>query len=160
MHRTIARASAIGLGALLIAKLLVPGAAVAQTASPSLDQLSAALDVLDQANLHDLADDLEAGTVPDGALDRVLGAKMALDMNSWPAELQSDATRLSVFLGRLGDALQANDMATAMQAADTVHDQYHDFSDMAREWLAGQGVPTQANPEMDDHNHDMPGMGG
>jgi hypothetical protein len=153
MHHTLARASAVGVGALLIARLLVPAAAVAQTAS-SLDQLSAALKVVDQANLHDLADDLEAGTVPDGAVEGVLGAKTALDTTSWPTELQSDATRLSVFLGRLSDALQANDMGAA------VHDQYHDFSDLAREWLTAQGVPTQASPEMDDHDHDRPGMVG
>jgi hypothetical protein len=156
MHRKIARAWAIVLGALLISKLLVPGAAFAQSATPNLDQLSAALVVLDQAGLHDLDSDLEAGTVPDGALDRVQGAKMALDMASWPPELQSDATRLSVFLGRLNQALQANDMDTAMSTAHTVHDMYHDFSDSAREWLTAQGVPTTASPEdMDEHDHGM-----
>jgi hypothetical protein len=145
-----------------------PVAPIADPTSPTLaptaglNQMSAALDLLDSSDLHNLDMGLQAGSIPANASERVHQADVAIGGVVWPASLSGTAAQLSAQLRLLHEALEADDLAGAQTPSQAAHGLYHQFTSQARAWVAAQGgaeaASTPATHDMDLHDGGTVGM--
>lgn len=98
----------------------------------------AGLDVVEGAGFHAMAEALEGGTVEpryEGTVRHVLAVLRVLP---WPAELESALAAFVEDTEALAGALAAGDAQAAARAGHAIHGSQHHFTELAREWIAGQ----------------------
>lgn len=107
-------------------------------ASDPVGLVMAAVDLVDTAGFHSIAEDL--ATAPEinpryaGQISSVVTAVTA---TTWPSELQTAVDALRGDLVALQQALEDGDLAAGRAAAEAVHESQHDFSHAAYGWLQG-----------------------
>ena len=116
-------------------------------ATGEANQINTAIYLLDNAGLHGLDVQLnEEGTILPGDSGQVARVARLLTTVEWPDALAKDAATLHETLSALSAALGDDDLEAAAPLATQAHDEGHDFSHHAQEWLAALGdAPSQAN---------------
>lgn len=96
---------------------------------------------LDSAGLHGLDVRLnEEGIIEPSDAGRVAQIARLLTTVEWPEGLAEDAAALYETLTALSAALGEDDVKTAASLATQAHEEQHDFSHEAQEWLSAQGM--------------------
>ncbi|MBX3050484.1 MAG: hypothetical protein KF753_03350 [Caldilineaceae bacterium] len=101
------------------------------------NRVNTALYLLDAVDLHGLAERLtDGGAILPGDSGEVAPLARLLTTVQWPDELAEDASALHDTLSALALALADDDVAAATPLAGQAHDDAHEFSEMAQEWLS------------------------
>lgn len=113
----------------------------------------AAINILDNAGLHAIADSISKDkTIPATAQSTYQKLQALTLLTDWPEELASQASALAAILGEAAAAVdgQKPDLAKATEAAKKAHDAEHDFSSELWEHLyAEAGLKTGASTHAD-----------
>ncbi len=114
-------------------------------AADQANRVNTAIYLLDGVDLHDLAERLvDEKAIQPGDGGQVARLARLLATVDWPDALDEDAGALHETLSALAAALIGNDLAAATPLADQAHEEQHDFSHTAQEWLAaGQAEAEQ-----------------
>ncbi len=102
-----------------------------------------AIDFVDSAGFHGMAEALAGGELSGRELGGVQKVLTALDVVAWPHELEETVGALMGDLGALAAALEAEDVNAAAEAAHAVHEGQHGFSHDVYAFLdggAGEGT--------------------
>ena len=97
---------------------------------------------LDNAGLHTLDVDSNAGTITAGALGKVRQARIALQASDWPKALKEMASNQVTTMKALEEAIRTEDPAQVAPLAKKAHDDGHDLSAAVYGWLDTGAVPT------------------
>jgi uncharacterized cupredoxin-like copper-binding protein len=109
----------------------------------------AAVDIVDAAGFHGIAEDLAKATEVNTRLaGRVRNVQAAVEAAVWPADLQANVDAFVAALESLHEATETEDLDAARTAADEVHDVQHGFSGGWYDWLA-------ANHASIDHSNPL-----
>ncbi|MGH2634107.1 MAG: hypothetical protein ACRDG3_11910 [Tepidiformaceae bacterium] len=109
-------------------------AAAVATIDPSISNAAAisAINILDNAGLHDFDTSIAAGTVPPTAQTTAEHLQATLLLTPWPDDstIKADAQALAAKLGLMASLLNTDtpDMARAGAAAHDAHESEHAFS--------------------------------
>lgn len=99
----------------------------------------AAIDLIDSAGFHDMAQDLaEATEINPRYASKVTNVLAATLVADWPEDIAGEVEAFAADLDALKTALEAEDLEGARAAGEAVHDTQHDLSVGAYAWLAGQ----------------------
>ena len=91
---------------------------------------------MDTAGFHGIAETLaETKTIDPTYLSTVNRVKKVLTQATWPAELDEQAQDFIKSLEKFAAALEADNVAEAIEDADTVHDAQHELSHAIDSWL-------------------------
>ena len=98
----------------------------------------AALNILDNAGLHDIDGSIQQGTIPLTAQTTASHLQTVLLLTPWPAELKSQAVKLAGYLGTLASVLNTDtpDMNKVKDASGYAHAGWHEFSSAAWSYLS------------------------
>jgi hypothetical protein len=97
---------------------------------------------LDNAGLHALDVDANAGTLTAGALGKVRQARIAVQATEWPEALKGMASNQVSTLKALEAAIRTEDPAQVAPLAKKAHDDGHDLSAAVYGWLDTGAVPS------------------
>ena len=97
---------------------------------------------LDNAGLHTLDVDSNAGTITAGALGKVRQARIAVQATDWPEALKEMASNQVATMKSLEEAIRTEDAAQVAPLAKKAHDDGHDLSAAVYGWLDTGAVPT------------------
>ena len=115
------------------------GAACGSSSSPPSDATTiAALNILDNAGLHEIDGSIQQGTIPPTAQTTASHLQTVLLLTPWPAELKSQAVKLAGYLGTLASVLNTDtpDMNKVKDASGYAHAGWHEFSSAAWSYLS------------------------
>lgn len=108
----------------------------------------AAIDAMDTAGLHEIAEGAADGELPEEGTGPVRRAQLAIAAAQWPEELQAGADNLETVLGELIEAVGTGDAAQAAPVADEAHEAQHEFSEAAQNAVAAAaGLPAEEHEE-------------
>jgi uncharacterized protein YcnI len=102
----------------------------------TVGQVTATIALLDNSAFHDLEESIEAGSIPAGSLGKVRRARLVTAAVRWPEPLRENAHKLLKELGHLYEAIEAGNVAAAVEPAKEVHELEHDLSQATYAWLA------------------------
>jgi hypothetical protein len=112
------------------------------TADAKPFNVSVAQCLLDSAGFHGIATALsETQTIDPTYLSTVTRVNKVLAQTTWPSELNSEAQTFTKSLGEFAAALEANDVAVAVELSETVHDAQHDLSHSIDHWMENVQAP-------------------
>ena len=102
---------------------------------------------LDNAGLHAIDVDANAGTITAGALGKVRQARIGLQATEWPEALKEMASSQVTTMKALEAAIRSEDAAQVTPLAKKAHDDGHDLSAAVYTWLDTGAMPAG------DHGH-------
>ena len=119
-------------------------------------EIASALDFIDKAGLHGIDEAInEKKEVPAAARTTALHLQAVTKVTDWPGDndLDERGEALARTFGELAAALEADqpDLAQAGQLAAKAHDDAHDFSHDAWEWLMDE-AEIDSGPEETGHD--------
>jgi hypothetical protein len=117
-------------------------------ASDSPAAIAASITLLDQAGLHDIDTQLNAGKVPPTAQTAASHAQAVLVITAWPPELKAQASDLAATLGVVAKGLNTDtpDLKAVGAAATRAHNGEHEFSHAVWAWLSAKaGISPSAS---------------
>jgi ABC-type molybdate transport system permease subunit len=103
---------------------------------------------LDSAGFHDMATALsETQTIDPAYLSTVNRVLKVLAQTTWPSELKDGASAFASSLGEFAAALDADNVAGAVELSEKVHDAQHDLSHSIDHWMGEVQAPmAEADP--------------
>jgi archaellum biogenesis ATPase FlaH len=109
--------------------------------------VSVAQYLLDSAGFHEMATTLsEAQIIDPTYLSTVIRVNKVLTYTTWPTELNEEAQAFIESLGKFAAALEADNVADAVDLSEKVHDAQHEFSHSIDHWMGdAQMSMTEAN---------------
>jgi archaellum biogenesis ATPase FlaH len=124
------------------------GEAMATTTAAEPFDVSVAQYFLDSAGFHGMAETLaDSKAIDPTYLSTVNRVKKVLVQTVWPTELNDQAQAFIKSLGDFAAALEANDVAKAVELSERVHDAQHELSHAIDRWMeTAQPISTDADP--------------
>lgn len=99
-------------------------------------EVSVAQYFLDSAGFHGMAEALtETQTIDPTYLSTVTRVNKVLTQTTWPTDLHDQAHAFTETLTAFGAALEADNVAEAVELSETVHDAQHEFSHSIDHWM-------------------------
>ncbi len=131
-----------------------PSTTATQAASSATEApaVISALNILDNAGLHDFDQSIGGGTIPPTALNVVTELVATMKLTPWPSDLQTPAKNMTNLLVTYMNQLNATtpDLKTLGPTAHNAHEGYHQFSADAWDWLYKQAGMNVSAPTDDD----------
>jgi hypothetical protein len=128
-----------GLTVVLLLCAGLVAAACGGSSLPASDATTiAALNILDNAGLHDIDGSIQQGTIPPTAQTTATHLQTVILLTPWPQELKSQALKLAGLLGTLASVLNTDtpDMNKVKDASGNAHAGWHEFSSVAWSYLS------------------------
>jgi len=124
----------------------------AASAASEAPAVISALNILDNAGLHELDQSIAGGTIPPTALNVITELVATMKLTPWPSDLQTPATNMTNLLVTYMNQLNATtpDLKTLAPAAHNAHEGSHEFSADAWDWLYKQAGMNVKAPSDDD----------
>lgn len=98
-----------------------------------------AIDSIDSAGFHDMAEDLAQATeINPRYADKVANVLTVVGATVWPDDVQTQLAAMSGDLTALKTALDAGDLEGAQTASEAIHDSQHEFSKAVYAWIGGE----------------------
>lgn len=131
-----------------------PSTTATQAASAASDApaVISALNILDNAGLHDFDQSISAGTIPPTALNVVEELVATMKLTPWPSDLKTPATNMTNLLVTYMNQLNATtpDLKALAPTAHNAHEGFHQFAADGWDWLYKQaGMNVSAPPDSD-----------
>ena len=112
------------------------GDAPISTTEANTFDLSVARQFMDSAGFHEMATALsETQTIDPEYISTVTGVQTILSHTVWPAELNDQAQAFIESLASFAAALEADNIADAIEISEAVHDAQHELSHEIEHWL-------------------------
>jgi hypothetical protein len=104
-------------------------------------QVATTLYLLDTAGFHEIDESInQENTIQPEFPGTVQRARRMVALTAWPEELHENAMGLGDTLDAFAAALADDDLEAAKPLATQVHDQQHDLSHAAGDWLSEHGL--------------------
>lgn len=103
--------------------------------------------IMDSAGFHEIATAMsETQTIDPEYFSTVSSVSKVLSKTAWPAELNDQAQSFIESLGSFAAALEADNIADAVELSETVHDAQHELSHEVEHWLGDAQIsPAETN---------------
>lgn len=110
----------------------------------------AAIDMVDSAGFHGIANDLAEATEISSRLAGTMGKVLvAAEAAVWPAAVSTELDVFMADLAALKAALEADDLEQARTASQAIHGSQHDLSNAVYAWLGAEPSGTHGSVDLD-----------
>lgn len=109
----------------------------ASNATSNAPAVISAINILDNAGLHEFDQSIAGGTVPPTAQNTVTHLLAVLKLTPWPDDLKDQAANMTSVMQTYVQQLNTNtpDMTALAKASHNAHEGEHDFSHDVWDWL-------------------------